>query len=133
MATASRVSLFARRIDVGLSSAAIDILFDRAVVLSEGGVDGDRYFGSTMVTFDLARAADLVSDSCDPDTVDRVRELLASDERIKARARQLGAAEARRSSSVPLQSPVVDLRVTSSGNHLHLDLDVEANANRTKS
>ena len=133
MASAARVSLFARRIDIRLSSAAIDILFERAVVLSEGNLDGDRYFGSTMVTFDLARAVDLVSDACDPDTVERIRALISSDERIKDRARRLGAAEAQRCATAVLETPAVDLRVTSTGNHLHLDLDVEANVKRTKS
>lgn len=131
MASASRVSLFARHIDVSLSSAAIDLLFDLAVVLSEGNVDGDSYYGSTMVTFDLARAATHVSDRCDAATVKRMGELLAGDERIKHRARLLGANEARRSAGLPLTSPQVDLRVNVSGNHLHLDLDVEAKLSRT--
>ena len=131
MASAGRVSLFSRRIDVSLSSAAIDILFDKAVVLSEGGVEGSAYYGSTMVTFDLARAASLVSDSCDAATLKRVSELLATDARIKDRARALGADEARRSANVPLTSPQVDVRVNTSGTHLHLDLDVEAKVNQT--
>ncbi len=126
MASAARVSLFSRQIEIGLSSAAIDILFDKAVVLSEGGVQGNAYYGSTMVTFDLARAAALVSDSCDAATVKRVSELIAHDDRIKERARALGAEEARRCAAVPLAPPQVDLRVNASGSHLHLDLDVEA-------
>jgi len=126
MASAARVSLFSRHIEIALSSAAIDILFDNAVVLSEGGVQGSSYYGSTMVTFDLARAAALVSDSCDAATVKRVSELIAHDSRIKERARTLGAEEARRCASAPLAPPQVDLRVNTSGSHLHLDLDVEA-------
>lgn len=126
MASAQRVSLFSRRIEVSLSTAAIDILFERAVVLSEGGASGASYYGSTMVTFDLARAAELVREPCDAATLKRVGELLAGDPRIRERARRLAIDEAGRNAGSPVIAAQVDLRVSASGNQLHLDLDVEA-------
>jgi len=130
MASVERVSLFCRHIHVGLSSAAVDILFDRAAVLSEGDIEGERYYGSTMVTLDLERAASLVTDRCDAATVDRLRSMLIKDVRVLDRARLLGAAEAERCANTALEEAQVDLRVTSTGCHLHLDLDVEAKVPR---
>lgn len=125
MASARRVSLFSRDVQLSLSSAAIEILFRKASVLSEGQVEDAGYFGSTMITFDCARAADLISDACNPATVKRVSELLGADERVRARARKLGANEAARLAGGALQRAHVDMRVRANGNHLHIDLDVE--------
>ena len=52
MATARRVSLYEREIRVHLGTAAIEILFASAEVLSEGQRHGARYFGSTMIGID---------------------------------------------------------------------------------
>lgn len=128
MARARRVSLFEREIRIGLSSAAIEILFSRASVLSEGQVEGDGYFGSTMITFDCGRARELVCEPCDAATARRLGDLLASDERFRERARHVGAREASRLAGEALSAPQIDLRVRASGNHLHVDLDVEAAA-----
>jgi hypothetical protein len=126
MRSARRVSLFEREIRIRLSAAAIDILFDLAAVLSEGQVEGDRYFGSTMITFDLGRAGGQVSDDCDEATARRAAELIAGDDRILDRARALAAREAARLAGVGLQPPQVDLAVRRTGKHLHLDMDIES-------
>lgn len=125
MAVSSRVSLFSRDVQLSLSSAAIDILFAKASVLSEGQVENSGYFGSTMITFDCTRAADLISDACNPATVRRVCDLLGADERVRNRARKLGSTEAARLAGTQLRRAHVDMRVRASGNHLHIDLDVE--------
>jgi hypothetical protein len=126
MVTARRVSLFQREIRMSLSSAAIEILFDLAAVLSEGHVEGEAYFGSTMVTFDLARASHLVSDPCDAAAARRLCDELAADPRLRARAHALAQAEAERIAGRPLAEVAVDLRTRASGAHIDLDLDVEA-------
>lgn len=126
MASARRVSLFEREIRVRLSSSALEILFDIAAVLSEGGVDGDGYFGSTMITIDLARAGALVSEECDASTARRVCELLSSDRRVAERARRIALDEARARAARPLLRPQVDMSVRATGAHLQIDLDVEA-------
>jgi len=125
MATARRVSLFDRRVEVRLAPAAHEILFGAAEVLSEGQVEGDRFVGSTMVTIDLARAASQISDGCDVATARRIAELLPADERARERARGLAVAEARRCAGA-LDAPQVDLRVRATGRQLHIDLDLEA-------
>lgn len=126
MALARRVSLFEREIRVKLSSAAIEILFGAASHLSEGQVEGGGFFGSVMVTIDLARAAQLVSDACDDASARRVAELVATDERVLARARALATREAIRLAGVPLGPLQIDLRTRRTGVQLHLDMDLEA-------
>lgn len=126
MATARRVSLFEREIRVRLSSAALEIMFDLAAVLSEGQIEEGHYFGSTMVTIDLARAAPLVSDSCDTTTTRRIEHLLAGDGRIGDYARRLAETEARRLARRGLHQPQIELCVRRTGHHLHLDIDLEA-------
>ncbi len=128
MARARRVSLFERQVRVGLSTAAIDILFDIAALLSEGQLERGQYFGSTMITIDLHRASALVSEACDVATARRVGELVADDERVRARARDLGLAEAERHAGCRLQTPRIDVRLRCTGSHLHLDLDIDAKA-----
>jgi hypothetical protein len=126
MLMARRVSLFQREIRISLSSAAIEILLDQAAVLSEGHVDGEAYFGSTMITFDLARASHLVSDPCDAAAARRFCDQLAAEPRVRARARELAQAEAERIAGGELAEVTVDLRARASGAHIDLDLDVEA-------
>jgi hypothetical protein len=126
MAKARRVSLFEREIRIGLSSAAIEILMELGSLLSEGQIEDDLYFGSTMMTIDLARAGALVSDTCDIATAHAVAELVAGDKRVSDRARQVGQREAERLAATELADVQIDVRVTHSGSHLQLDMDVEA-------
>lgn len=126
MASARRVSLFEREVRISLSSAAVEILFDLASLLSEGACEGGGYFGSTMITIDLGKAAPLVSDPCDAGTVYRVAQLLAGDPRVRQRAREVAAAEAARLAGRPVGPAQLDLRVRVSGRNLHIDIDVEA-------
>ncbi len=126
MAKARRVSLFEREIRIRLSSAAVEILFQLGSVLSEGQVEDELYFGSTMITIDLSAAGELTSDPCDLATARRIVDLMAGDERIRERARRIAADEARRIAGVPLTAQQIDVRVHGSGSHLQLDMDVEA-------
>ncbi len=126
MATARRVSLFHRELRVSLSSAAIELFFELAAVLSEGHAEGDVYFGSTMITFDLARASGQVSDPCDAAAARRVCDELAADPRVLSRARELARREAERIASRALPELAIDVRARASGVHVELDVDVEA-------
>src|SRR5688572_24543443 len=120
MAACRRVSLYRREIRVAPSAAAVDILFGLATQLSEGQRDAGGYLGSTMITIDLERASDLVSDTCDAATAWRLAELAAGDDRIKARARAIGLAAAERAAAQPLTSSAIDVRVRAAGRHLHI-------------
>jgi hypothetical protein len=115
MARATRVSLFEREIRVHLATPAIDLMFRGAQLLSEGQWQGERWFGSTMITLDLARLADQVRDACDAATAHRVAELLARDVRVAARAR----------AGRPLLRVDVELSARAAGECVHIDLDVE--------
>jgi hypothetical protein len=125
MARATRVSLFEREIRVHLSTSAIEVLFDLAQVLHEGQRQLDGYFGSTMITMELDRAASAVRDECDAANARRVAELLEGDARVKARARLLATTAASRRAGAPLARVTVEMRVRTSGTRIHIDLDVE--------
>ena len=126
MAMTRRVSLFEREISVRLAPVAAELIHGAARVLTEGSITGDHYTGSTMLTVDLARAADRISDPPDASTALRVAVLYASDERCRALARQLAVNEACIVAGCDLSSPLVDLESRARGTEVHLSLDVEA-------
>src|SRR5436190_6115963 len=72
MAMARRVSLFEREVVMRLAPVAIELIHASARLLTEGEFAGDVYTGSTMLTVDLARAADRISDPPDASTAQRV-------------------------------------------------------------
>lgn len=126
MAMTRRVSLFEREVSVRLAPVAIELIHGSARVLSEGTVEGETYTGSTMMTVDLARAADKISDPPDATTALRVAVLYAADERCRLEARKLAVEEARRLAGCDLTTPLVDLESRARGATVHLSLDVEA-------
>ena len=96
MAMARRVSLFEREVAVRLAPVAVELIHGAARMLTEGELAGDAYAGSTMLTVDLARTADRISDPPDASTAQRVALLYAADERCREHARRIAVAEARR-------------------------------------
>ncbi|MEM9488930.1 MAG: hypothetical protein AAGC55_07280 [Myxococcota bacterium] len=126
MLSTRRVSLFEREIRVHLSRAAIEILFASSSVLSEGQVEGSRYFGSTMITIDLARASVRLNEACDIATARDVEVLLSADGRVRQRVRQLAIAEAGRLAGRALGAVQIDMAVRRAGRHVYIDVDLEA-------
>jgi hypothetical protein len=126
MALARRVSLFEREVAVRLAPVAVELLHSAARVLSEGEWAGDLYAGSTMMTVDLARASELISDPPDATTAQRVAFLYASDERCRDHARRIAVAEARRVAGKDLVAPHIDVESRARGPEVHLSLNVEA-------
>jgi hypothetical protein len=126
MAIARRVSLFQREVAVRLAPVAIDLIHGAARVLTEGELAGDAYAGSTMLTVDLRRTADRISDPPDASTAERVAKLYGADERCRERARRLALAEAARRAGCPLAAPHVDVESRARGAELHLSVNVEA-------
>jgi hypothetical protein len=126
MAVARRVSLFEREVSVRLAPVAVDLLHGAARVIHEGGLVGDLYAGSTMLTVDLARTADLISDPPDASTAQRIAFLYAADDRCRDHARRIAVAEARRAAGCDLSMPHVDVESRARGAELHLSLNVEA-------
>ena len=127
MVMTRRVSLFEREVRVRLAPAAVDLLHTAARVLSEGELNGDIYAGSTMLTVDLARTADRVSDPPDSSTAQRVAFLYAADERCRAFARRIAVAEATKTAGAPLANAHIDVESRARGAEVHLSLNVEAN------
>lgn len=129
MAMARRVSLFEREVTVRLAPVALELIHGSARVLTEGEVTGDLYTGSTMLTIDLARASERISDPPDASTAQRVAMLYASDERCREHARRIALGEARRVAGAELSAPLVDVESRARGSEIHLSLDVEARRN----
>ncbi len=126
MATTRQVPLFEREIRWRLSSVALELLFEAAETLSEGERRGDGWYGSTMITIDLARLAPAVRDECDVLSAQRVAELFAVDPRVGKRARAIAAADAEVRAGTKLAAAKIDLRARAAGQVVYLDLDVEA-------
>lgn len=126
MAIARRVSLFDREVTVRLAPVAIELIHGAARVLTEGELTGDFYAGSTMLTVDLARTIDRISDPPDVSTAQRVALLYAADDRCRDHARRIAVAEARRMAGCDLSAPLVDVESRARGPEVHLSLNVEA-------
>jgi hypothetical protein len=130
MAMVRRVSLFEREVTIRLAPVAVDLLHDAARVLHEGGLTGDIYAGSTMLTVDLASTKHVISDPPDASTAQRIAFLYASDERCREHARRIAVAEARRAAGCDLTMSSVDVESRAKGAQLHLSLNVEAQRER---
>jgi len=131
MAMTRRVSLFEREVAVRLAPVALELLHGAARVLTEGELAGEGYAGSTMLTIDLGRTRELVSDPPDASTAQRVALLYASDERCRDHARRIAMKEARRIAGCELAAPHVDVESRARGHELHLSLNVEATRARS--
>lgn len=130
MAMTRRVSLFEREVAVRLAPVALELLHGAARVLTEGELAGDAYAGSTMLTIDLARTRDRISDPVDASTAQRVAVLYEADERCRDHARRIAAKEARRIAGCELSVPHIDVESRARGHELHLSLNVEAHRER---
>lgn len=130
MARAVRIALFQREIRVRLSPAALDLLFARADVISEGqrAMRGgrDSYFGSTMLTLDLPSLAPLLSDACDAGTARRLVALLESDADVAKRVQQLAERETERVAGAVPRQVGTHVTIRSQGAKVFVDVDVEA-------
>jgi len=130
MVKAIKIALFQREIRERLSVAALDLVFDRVEVISEGqrAVRGgrDSYFGSTMLTVDLPALSSLLSDACDAGTARRLAELLGADPGVARRIQALSEREAARvAGDIPRQVGT-HVVIRSQGAKVYVDVDVEA-------
>jgi hypothetical protein len=130
MARATRIALFEREVRERLSRAALDLLFARATVISEGqrAPRGGRdvYFGSTMLTIDLPALASLLRDACDAGTARRLAALLEADAAVADRVRELAAREAARVARSTPTEVSTHLTIRAQGAKVFIDVDVEA-------
>jgi hypothetical protein len=102
---------------------------DRAQILSEGrraqSPTSAAFFGSTMLTIDLATCADLVREPCDPRLATRLASLMALDPRVVRRAQQIAGEEAARLSGRSIPVRAADVRVRAQGAFLYIDVELE--------
>jgi hypothetical protein len=130
MARATRITLFEREVRERLSRAALDIVFARAELLSEGQrtVRGGKngYVGSTMLTIDLASLADVLRDPCDAGTAHRLATLMDADAALPARIHDIASREATRVAGGPLTDVRTQVVVRAQGAKVFIDIDVEA-------
>ena len=120
MAMTHRVSLFEREVAVRRAPVALELLHGAA----------EKYAGSTMLTIDLGRTRERISDPVDASTAQRVAILYAADERCREHARRVAVKEARRIAGCELAAPHVDVESRARGHELHLSLNVEAQRER---
>jgi hypothetical protein len=130
MARATRIALFEREVRERPSRAALDLLFARAQVISEGQrtLRGgrDAFFGSTMLTFDLPTLGELLRESCDAGTALRLAALLETDATVERRVRELAGREAARVSGAAPRDVSTHVAIRAQGAKVFIDVDVEA-------
>jgi hypothetical protein len=130
MARATRIGLFEREVRERPARAALDLLFARAEVISEGQRTQrggrDAYFGSTMLTFDLPALAVLLRDACDAGTAVRLASLLEEDASVGKRVQELAKREAARVSGATPREVSTHVAIRAQGAKVFIDVDVEA-------
>jgi hypothetical protein len=130
MARATRIGLFEREVRERPARAALDLLFARAEVISEGQRSQrggrDAYFGSTMLTFDLPALSVLLRDACDAATALRLAALLEADAQVGKRVQELARREATRVCGAAPRDVSTHVAIRAQGARVFIDVDVEA-------
>ena len=130
MARATRIALFQREIRERLSPAALDLIFARVEVISEGQRalrnGNDSYFGSTMLTIDLPALGAYLRDACDAGTARRLAALLEGDAGVARRIQELAEREATRVAGAVPKQVGAHVVIRSQGAKVFVDVDVEA-------
>ena len=130
MAKVTRPALFARQIQETLSLAALEALLAEASVLHEGQILADgHYFGTAMITLDLATAAEeglLMRTEPTVPTARRLAAQIATSPAARAEISRMAQKGARGQASKPLQCFECDLRVRAEGLLVFVDVEVEA-------
>lgn len=111
-----------------LTNQAIQELFRSAEVLSEGGLDGEgRWYGSIMITFDLAHLMSRCRDLSSPEELERVVRAVEGSVRVRIRAHRMACGEIyRRFPDRDVGTAQLYSRFSRDGDRLLLDIDLEA-------
>jgi hypothetical protein len=125
-----RISLFEREVREHLSQAALDALFARAEILSEGEtstIGGKRVFvGSTMLTCDMLALEPILREPADVGTASRLAPLLAKEPSLPARTQAIVKREVERLAHAQPKTVRGETRIRHQGTRVFLDIDVEA-------
>jgi hypothetical protein len=129
MARATRIGLFEREVRERPARAALDLLFARAEIISEGARTQrggrDAYFGSTMLTFDLPALSVVIRDACDAATAVRLAALLEADASVGKRVQELAKREAARVCGATPRDVIAHVAIRAQGAKIFIDVDVE--------
>jgi hypothetical protein len=113
-----------------LGARAVDELYRVAEVLSEGRLDAGAFFGTTLVTIDLARA--LPSLELSDVALARLAEAIAGSVRVRLRAMRLAQDDlARRFPDHAIGTVRTETRIRLEATVLHVDVDLEAPIERS--
>ena len=125
----ARIGLVEREVRERPARAALDLLFARAEVISEGQRSQrggrDAYFGSTMLTFDLPALSVVIRDACDAGTAVRLAGLLETDPSVGKRVQELARREAARRCGVAPREVSAHVAIRAQGATIFIDVDVE--------
>jgi len=118
-----------------LSPSAIEVLFEHAELVVEGGEElggrrvGDRrVFATVMITIDLSRCAGQVREPADEATARRVAELMQTEPAVDQRLRSLATRELARLGGAPPEALVVTLETALRVEGTAVLIDVDAMA-----
>lgn len=116
-----------------LSLAAEERLFAQAELMTEGALRKDTrgvsFFGSTIITFDIADARVWLRGLDEEGGADLLLTLLSGSVRVRVRAMRLACAEAaRRVPDHDLGTARVEIHMRRDAEKVHLDVDLEARA-----
>lgn len=126
-ARARRILAWPRGTRGALTPGAIAELFRSAEVLTEGSLDEGRWFGSIMISFDLAALAQSCRDVEGPDDLDDLVRAIEGSVRVRVRAHRIACGEIyRRFPDRDVGTAQVFTRFRREGEALLLDIDLEA-------
>lgn len=136
-----RLQLIRREIREALAPSALELLFEHAELVVEGGeelggrrAEDRRVFATVMVTIDLTRCAGQVREPADEVTARRVAELMEAEPRVHQRLRSLAARElARLCGAAPEELAVaVESTLRAEGTTVLVDVDAMATLARRR-
>ncbi len=130
MVQVRRIALIEREVREYLSQAALDAVFARSEVISEGersaALGKVAFVGSTMLTFDVSSLGEILREPADEDTARRMAALLADEPTLDARAQLIVRREVERLTHEKPKSVRGETRIRARGTRVYLDIDVEA-------
>ncbi|HEX7499791.1 MAG TPA: hypothetical protein VF524_05725 [Polyangia bacterium] len=130
MVQVRRIALIEREVREYLSQAALDAVFDRSEVISEGETSTAQgksaFLGSTMLTLDVSVLGEVLREPADEDTARRMAALLVDEPSLDARAQVIVRREVERITHGKPKSVRGETRIRVRGTRVYLDIDVEA-------
>lgn len=125
-----RIALIEREVREYLSQAALDAVFARSEIISEGEasvVQGKSVFlGSTMLTFEVSLLGEILREAADEGTARHMATLLVKESSLDARTQTIVRREVERITRSKPKSVRGETRIRVRGTRVFLDIDVEA-------